>query len=89
VTETPAEIMARIPKQCSFCGLAASDAVKLHGSVSFAVEPPHTSALCSDCIRNFILSMAHDDRAEFEKLVEEARSWRPEIPAPETPENSN
>jgi hypothetical protein len=84
---TPEELLAMLPKQCVFCGTEQTDQNGLHVQVAYDADGNiRTSALCSNCIRTFLLSMSHDHRDEFERLVEEARTWKPDYGEPE---NSN
>jgi hypothetical protein len=69
------------PSACVFCGQTLAD---INGSqIMIAVDRhghKHTSALCGDCVLQFLLTMAHEKREEFERFVEEARSWKPGDP---------
>lgn len=70
-----------LPKHCAFCGLSRDVARGFHVSVAFENDgKERRGALCGDCIRVFILEMAHMDRPKFEELVQEARNWKPGDP---------
>jgi hypothetical protein len=60
------------PTACAFCRTATTDLCISH-RVDLESKV-HTGALCGDCIRWFILEMAHADPERFERLVEEARA---------------
>jgi hypothetical protein len=73
--------LSKLPKDCGFCGRAPRTSPGSHIGASFYGEgEPYTGAICGDCIRTYIIELAHRDRPQFEKLVEEARNWKPGDP---------
>jgi hypothetical protein len=71
-----------LPKECGFCGVSEDDAEDgLSVSVSLGKDmKPRMGAVCVNCIRVCILTMAHYKPEKFEKLVAEARNWKPGDP---------
>jgi hypothetical protein len=70
-----------LPQTCAFCGTAREAARGFHICVAVDAAGKQTrGALCGDCIRLFVIEMAHLDRSKFEALVEEARNWKPGEP---------
>jgi hypothetical protein len=70
-----------LPQKCAYCGLPRESARGFHVMVAFDNQGnQNKGALCGDCIRLFIIELAHSDRAKFDELVEEARSWKPGDP---------
>ena len=66
------------PTACGFCGRGQGEARRFIKMRS--VNPSarvFEGTICDDCVRAFILHMAHDYRDEFERLIEEARAFMP------------
>lgn len=69
------------PTECCFCHKTKADGTDLNAMSRVDWHGKfYTGALCSDCVRLFIMEMAHRDRVAFEKLVVEARNWKPGDP---------
>jgi hypothetical protein len=65
---------------CSVCGKHRDDVRRL--IVGTGVDHKgnsHEGRLCSECIATFMFIMALDDREWFDKQVEEARAFKPEM----------
>jgi hypothetical protein len=81
------ELLASMPKVCSFCSLGASDSNKLHICVRVDDEcHTHMGALCESCFRRFLFALAHEDRDKFEALIKEARERKSGKPDSKKPE---
>lgn len=68
---TEAELPKQIP-ECGFCG-------KAHNEVGRLIVGGGRYAICDECILLTISIMAWDNREAFEKMVAEARAWKPDI----------
>jgi hypothetical protein len=72
---------------CGFCGKLSDEVRRFYKSISVDFDSRvFHGAICSDCVRIFMFTTAHEDREKFERLVDEVRAYKP--PAVE-PENSN
>jgi hypothetical protein len=68
----------REPTECLFCGKTSGEVGWFNVCHAFHADGlKHVGALCSECVRLFLIQMALTNRRDFERFVEEACGYHP------------
>ena len=71
---------------CAFCRKRHDEVGKIFIDIRVDFEGNvFENSICTECIRGFVFTIAYENPEQFNKLIEEARAFKPETGEPENP----